>query len=101
VKDRHPCPKCGYRKILFLPQIADRTESIVPSALAAHVAVTGMVDALLGPTVYGRITAYVCRRCGFTELYTASPKSIPYQDIAGAKIIEADAEEEDDEDGGG
>jgi hypothetical protein len=39
---------------------------------------------------FGRIQAYVCRKCGFTELYTAEVSSIPLDRVPpGWKVLKA------------
>jgi predicted nucleic-acid-binding Zn-ribbon protein len=37
----------------------------------------------------GALEAYVCRRCGFTELYTQSASALPVDKIPGAMVLEA------------
>jgi len=89
VKATRCCPKCGHKKILFLPKIADRTAGVsVP--MVAHF----QPALLLGKEAFGQITAYICRRCGYTELHTLKPKEIPWKEIEGAQILEPLEEEE-------
>jgi len=38
---------------------------------------------------FGKLQAYVCRKCGFTELYTKGAKSLPVEKIPGAKLLKA------------
>jgi hypothetical protein len=40
---------------------------------------------------FGRIQAYICRKCGFTELYTAGAEKLPVEKIPGARIFKADS----------
>lgn len=54
MKNGNPCPKCGRRKILYVP--GGRLEN------QNHAAITG----LLFGTVF-RIARYVCTDCGFSE----------------------------------
>ncbi len=49
----------------FYPWRLVRLRNPAGSIFRSHVSATGMVE------------AYVCRRCGFTELYTRDPASIP------------------------
>ena len=37
-----------------------------------------------------RNTYCICRRCGFTELYTKDAAEIPVDEIAGAEILAGD-----------
>lgn len=88
------CPKCDGRRILHVTQLADRVGEIgggrvehgldpepspgqfYPLRIArlrnpdgsffkSHVSAAGLVE------------AFVCRACGFTELYTCDPEQIP------------------------
>jgi hypothetical protein len=39
---------------------------------------------------FGKIQAYVCRKCGFTEMYTAEVSSIPLDRVPpGWKVLKA------------
>jgi hypothetical protein len=42
-----------------------------------------------GDMEFGRIQAYICRKCGFTELYTAGAEKLPVEKIPGARIFKA------------
>jgi predicted nucleic-acid-binding Zn-ribbon protein len=77
------CPKCGHREILFVPRIADRDDKDNVRPLVLHVQHYDWKD----DTEIGRIQAFVCRGCGFTELYTARAKELPVDKIPGAKIL--------------
>ncbi len=35
----------------------------------------------------GNLQAYVCRGCGYTELYTANARALPVDKIPGAKLL--------------
>jgi hypothetical protein len=35
----------------------------------------------------GRLQAYVCRRCGYTELYTKEAAQLPLAKLPGAKLL--------------
>ena len=76
------CPKCNRQEILYLPRLTD----FQSSSLAAYVSdseweQTGTLKVL------GEIEAFVCRRCGYTELFTRSPDEIPVDEIPGARIL--------------
>ena len=79
----HICPKCENREILFLPQIADRDDYDDIRPLSAHVVHYGWKD----DVEIGKLEAYVCRGCGYTELYTKEARQIPWEKVPGAKIL--------------
>jgi predicted nucleic-acid-binding Zn-ribbon protein len=83
MKDAHQCPKCGHNEILFLPQIADRDDKFVVRPLVVHVVHFDWRDDI----EMGKIQAYACRKCGFTELYTVEAGSLPVGKIPGAKLL--------------
>jgi predicted nucleic-acid-binding Zn-ribbon protein len=94
MRTTHVCPKCGNNQLLHVRQVADR----LGEAYAHHLG----AEPTRGPTSdepsdqwrlarankqphpgkvkmvsVGRVQAYVCRACGFTELYTADVADIP------------------------
>jgi predicted nucleic-acid-binding Zn-ribbon protein len=83
MRKTHLCPKCGHNEILFVPQVADRDDKDSIRPLALHVVHYDWKD----DTEAGTLQAYVCRSCGFTELYTGDPAQLPVDKIAGAKIL--------------
>jgi predicted nucleic-acid-binding Zn-ribbon protein len=84
MKTSHQCPKCGHGEILFVPKIADRDDRDVVRPLSLHVQHLDWKDVEMGA-----LEAYVCRRCGFTELYTQSASALPVDKIPGAMVLEA------------
>ena len=38
---------------------------------------------------FGRIEAYICRACEYTELYTEKAAMLPVDKIPGAKLLKA------------
>lgn len=83
MKSSNLCPKCGHNEILFLPQLADRDDKDRVRPLVAHVVHFDWRDDM----EMGKLQAYVCRDCGFTELYTTEPGALPVDKIPGAKIL--------------
>ena len=79
----HVCPKCKNEEILFLPQIADRDDNNNVRPLVAHVVHYDWRD----DVEVGKLTAYVCMDCGYTELYTNEARSIPWQKVPGAQVL--------------
>lgn len=83
MRKSHICPKCGHNEILFLPQLADRDDKDVVRPLVVHVVHYDWKDDM----EVGRLQAYVCRSCSYTELYTSEPAQIPINKIPGAKLL--------------
>jgi predicted nucleic-acid-binding Zn-ribbon protein len=83
MKSTHTCPKCRHNEILFLPQIADRDDKFNVRPLVVHVVHYDWRDDM----EMGKIQAYVCRGCGYTELYTVEAPSLPVDKIPGAKVL--------------
>ena len=83
MKRTNTCPKCRHNEILFLPQIADRDDKFNVRPLVVHVVHYDWRDDM----EMGKIQAYVCRGCGYTELYTASAGSLPVDKIPGAQLL--------------
>jgi predicted nucleic-acid-binding Zn-ribbon protein len=86
MRETHRCPKCSHGEILFVPQLADRDDRDVVRPLVLHV-----LEYDWKPEMeLGRLQAYVCRKCGFTELYTAEVASIPLGKLPpGSKVLKA------------
>jgi predicted RNA-binding Zn-ribbon protein involved in translation (DUF1610 family) len=78
MKQTHVCPKCSANEVIYVPRIRDSQQS----TLALHVE-PGWVET----TLHGRVEAYVCAACGFTELYAVDPALIPLDQIPGAKRL--------------
>jgi hypothetical protein len=83
MRTSHRCPKCSHNEILFVPQLADRDDARNIRPLVVHVLEFDWRD----DAEFGRIQAYVCRQCGFTELYTTEPQALPVDKIPGAKLL--------------
>jgi predicted nucleic-acid-binding Zn-ribbon protein len=83
MKSTHTCPKCAHNEILFLPQIADRDDKFTVRPLVVHVVHFDWRDDI----EMGTLQAYVCRSCGYTELYTHEAGSLPVPKIPGAKVL--------------
>jgi predicted nucleic-acid-binding Zn-ribbon protein len=82
----HVCPKCHHREVLFVPHIADRDDRDNVKPLTLHVKHHDWKDDELG-----EIQAYVCRKCGYTELYTAKADTLPVAKMPGAKLLKPKA----------
>lgn len=80
----HVCPKCGHGEILFVPHVADRDDRDIVRPLVLHVTHYDWKDVEVGT-----LQAYVCRGCGFTEIYTQGAASLPVDKIPGAQLLHA------------
>ncbi len=82
MRTSHQCPKCEHREILFVPRVADRDDREKVRPLVLYVHHYDWKD-----DEVGTIQAYVCRSCGYTELYTAQASSLPIDKIPGARLL--------------
>jgi predicted nucleic-acid-binding Zn-ribbon protein len=93
MKTTGACPKCKHNRLLHVKQIADRVGdsggayvdpsdddqvdrgNFYPWRIARLRALTPV---FLGTRVHaaGLVEAFICRRCGLTELYTTEPDAI-------------------------
>ena len=73
---------------MFVPQLADRDDGGQRRALALHVVEFDWKE----NAEYGHIEAYVCRTCGFMELYVREPKSVPIdgKSVPGIEVLHDD-----------
>jgi hypothetical protein len=75
------CPKCQGNHILLIARVAlladayGREEPLHIARVPAGV--EGFPLPGGEPVPAGLVQAYVCRACGYTELYTRDPQSIP------------------------
>jgi predicted nucleic-acid-binding Zn-ribbon protein len=83
MRRKHVCPKCGHNEILYVPQIADRDDRDIVRPIVFHVVHYDWRDDM----ELGKISAYACRSCGYTELYTKDIDKLPVDKIPGAKIL--------------
>lgn len=78
MRESHVCPKCRFNRVLWIAQVPDRGSHAMVHQ--AHIAVTVVEHRFFGDANTehdGRLSACVCRRCGFTELYTSNVEDIP------------------------
>jgi predicted nucleic-acid-binding Zn-ribbon protein len=80
------CPKCRHHNVIYLPLVKAGS-----AALMAYTTPSGVVDA--------SFVAYICEKCGFSELYVADPKKVVIANIPGARLIRGVPEWEDDPSG--
>jgi predicted nucleic-acid-binding Zn-ribbon protein len=89
MRKTHRCPKCQHGEVLFVPQLADRDDKDRIRPLVVHVVEYDWRE----DVEFGRLQAYVCRACGYTELHTELHTEkglpIPVEKIPGAKVLKA------------
>jgi predicted nucleic-acid-binding Zn-ribbon protein len=83
MRTTHTCPKCQHPEVIFFKQIADRDDDDRVRPIVMHVVHFSWRDDI----ELGQVQAYVCRSCGYTELYTAGASEMKIDKIPGAKIL--------------
>lgn len=66
-----------------MPHLADRDDRDTVRPLVLHVTHYDWKDEEVGT-----LQAYVCRGCGYTELYTAQASALPVDKIPGARLLQ-------------
>ncbi len=93
MKNTRRCPKCQHDRILYVARVADRygehrnAEQSTAMRIAHYEKSAGSLFGLALTTTEraGELEAGVCRRCGYTELYTKNPQDIV---IDGVNVVE-------------
>jgi predicted nucleic-acid-binding Zn-ribbon protein len=64
MRTKHVCPKCNHDKILFV-------ENVPAYGGMLHVTLAVVGQGVFGDKVReaGKLVAYVCQQCGYTEFY--------------------------------
>ncbi len=108
MRTTHTCPRCQHDRVLLIDEVSERGDMNALRPLSIATAVVGktfMGDeklGLVGETLGGVgpdelrssggaaspvwMSAAVCRKCGYTELYVKDPASIP---VDGVRVREA------------
>jgi hypothetical protein len=76
---RHICSKCQHNHLLaiaFVPDRSGEADSVGRLSIASIFVGKGWFGSERFSTA-GELSALVCKRCGYAELYVASPESIP------------------------
>ena len=78
MRKRHVCPKCQHNHILLIEAVPD-TGEFSTEIRPLHVAIAFAGEGWFGDKTKtaGRLSAAVCRKCGYTELYTVDAPLIP------------------------
>lgn len=81
MRESHVCPKCRHNRILLVKQVADEAEYGAGPMRVARALDDARTFWTGKPTTTevsaGLLSAAICKRCGFTELYTNDPSAIP------------------------
>ena len=84
MRDSHRCPKCSHNEIIFVPRLRDTDFDVLTVDSEVKSVWTGERER------FGQLQAFICSRCGFTEIYTVDPRNIPLSRIPGAKVLVAE-----------
>ena len=81
MRTTHRCPKCRHYEVLHLSEVRDRVSGEHHQPLSLAEKTTTHRDPILPfsftrTRIIGQVEAYVCRACGYTELYTQNPSEI-------------------------
>jgi predicted nucleic-acid-binding Zn-ribbon protein len=78
MRKRHVCPKCQHNHILLIERVPD-TGEYSTEIRHLHIAEIFVGEGWLGDKTdrAGKLSAAVCRACGYTELYTTGAALIP------------------------
>jgi len=90
LRPRNPCQKCGHNiiiKSILQERYGEYGFSKKPLG-AALVWTEHEWFSTATLELVGLIVAYICRKCGFTEIYTTGTEQIPVGKEHGTKIIE-------------
>ena len=81
MRNSNTCPKCRGTHLLVLPRVEQEVDKYgrVEAWRIARVPERVEGFPLPGgePVAAGVVQAYICKACGFTELYTRDPEAIP------------------------
>ncbi len=81
MRTRHRCPKCDHREVLHIPEPRDSNTD--------RMAIGGQLSVWTRAT-NGALEAYVCMRCGFTELYVRDVRALDLSKLDHARVLKAD-----------
>jgi predicted nucleic-acid-binding Zn-ribbon protein len=86
MKEKHVCPRCRNNEVLYVKEVNDEMDSHSRNWRIARVKYIeeGIFGQKRRVNMVGRVEAYICRRCGYTELYTKDPESLP---IDGENVV--------------
>jgi predicted nucleic-acid-binding Zn-ribbon protein len=89
MREHHICPKCHHNHILLIERVPD-TGEFSNEIRELHIATVTVGHGWLGDEKLdraGKLTACVCQKCGFTELYARMPGAIPIDGVNVREVI--------------
>ena len=81
MRNHYRCPKCDHGEVLYVPEPRDQDYD--------RMALGGMRSVWSG-NVNAALEAYVCLKCGYTELYVQRPREINLDKIDDARVLKAE-----------
>ena len=91
------CPKCNSKKIGYLKNVINKTDSNSPSVAVGYpkapvgITVAGTKKmfglSITQITGVGELEAYFCTDCGFFETYVKNPEKLDFEQIEGFKML--------------
>jgi predicted nucleic-acid-binding Zn-ribbon protein len=85
VRAKHRCPKCDHGEVLHVPE--PRDTNLDRMAIGAD-------QGWYSITPIGQLEAYVCMKCGYTELYVRDVGAIDLKKLPDARVLRAEARSE-------
>ncbi len=88
MRTTHTCPRCQHDRVLLIDEVPERGDMNMLRPLSIATAVIGktfMGEEKLGPV--GALSAAVCRKCGYAELYVTDPASIPVDGVRVREVV--------------
>jgi len=85
------CPKCQGERILHIESSRPEEQRMLWRRAERTGILGGTGHVLEG---VGRVEAYVCAGCGYLEEYICRPETIPWDDVVGARWVDAKAKRE-------
>jgi predicted nucleic-acid-binding Zn-ribbon protein len=79
MRTSHRCPKCSHDEVLHVPRIRDSDYDTLCLG----------VDGVLSKELVGQLESYMCRACGYVELYAQNASSIDPRTLPGARVLKA------------
>jgi predicted nucleic-acid-binding Zn-ribbon protein len=73
------CPKCEHQHTLLVDTVADMDYGVGPLHVASITTEKRRFGVEIRKAV-GKLSAVVCKACGYTEFYVQNPGSIPVDD---------------------
>jgi len=86
MRQTHVCPKCQHNRILLIETVNDRSGEYDRN-YEMHIAQMDDENRYGAKSMFGKVSAVVCKSCGHTELFVAKPSSIPIDGMAVRELV--------------